>query len=211
MAGLTFDDSIRAVSTDHQITLRGKMVQVKLKYIRLDDNFITNQCLRSANVKLGATLDTTSPESHAVPFLESCMSLTDECKAAKLPKLAVEASLFYGSIARSYGSFCYSRFEAKGLKKTLAYVQSAKDILRQVGELCKMPFENASGLKQAVEECINLLRTPLYEEVTPEEIAAIKSALVQGPSGIATHSGHWYNCQNGHPVSKYGISTYDGH
>jgi hypothetical protein len=40
-----------------------------------------------------------------------------------------------------------------------------------------------------------------YEKVTADELAAIKAAMVGGPGGIATHSGHWYNCQNGHPVS----------
>jgi hypothetical protein len=41
-----------------------------------------------------------------------------------------------------------------------------------------------------------------YEEVTTEEIEAIKAAMVSGSQGIATHPGHWYNCKNGHPVSE---------
>jgi hypothetical protein len=45
-----------------------------------------------------------------------------------------------------------------------------------------------------------LLQKERYEVVTPEELAAIKQAMVSGPAGIATHSGHWYNCVNGHPV-----------
>lgn len=209
MAGLKMDDSIPAVSTDLQINFRGKMVQLKLEYIRLNDKFMTSQFFRSTDAKLEAILNSIPANLDAVPFLESCMSFIDECRAVKLPKLAVEASLFYGSIARSYSSFCYSKCKGKDLETTSTYVQNAQDILRQAAELCKMRFENAESLRQAVEECMRLSETRWYEEVTPEEIAAIKSALVQGPRGIATHSGHWYNCQNGHPVSKSGVFTYE--
>jgi hypothetical protein len=49
---------------------------------------------------------------------------------------------------------------------------------------------------------MKLLGREWYEVVTPEELAVIKAAMVSGPRGIATHSGHWYNCANGHPVSE---------
>ncbi|CRL28667.1 unnamed protein product [Penicillium camemberti] len=42
---------------------------------------------------------------------------------------------------------------------------------------------------------------PRYEEVTPEELASIKIAMVGGRGGMATNSGHWYNCTNGHPFA----------
>lgn len=37
--------------------------------------------------------------------------------------------------------------------------------------------------------------------MTTEEIEAIKKAMLSGPRGIASHSGHWYNCVNGHPFA----------
>ncbi|KUM59257.1 hypothetical protein ACN42_g7873 [Penicillium freii] len=40
-----------------------------------------------------------------------------------------------------------------------------------------------------------------YEEVTPEELASIKIAMVGGQRGMATNSGHWYNCINEHPFA----------
>jgi hypothetical protein len=67
--------------------------------------------------------------------------------------------------------------------------------------LCRKPFQNAEILHNAVEESRSLLHKEWYEEVTAEEIMAIKSAMVNGPGGIATHSGHWYNCENGHPFA----------
>jgi hypothetical protein len=55
-------------------------------------------------------------------------------------------------------------------------------------------------LLKGVEEAIKLLRGEWYSEVTADELALIKQAMVSGSGGIATHSGRWYQCQNGHPV-----------
>ncbi len=74
-------------------------------------------------------------------------------------------------------------------------------MLEKAREMCAQGFENADNLLRAVEELIKMLRKEWYEEVNAEEIAAIKAAMVRGSEGIATHSGHWYNCANGHPVS----------
>ena len=72
--------------------------------------------------------------------------------------------------------------------------------MEKAKEWCLQPFENADGLRHAVEESMNLLHREWYEEVTAKELVAIKTAMISGPLGIATHSGHWYNCANGHPV-----------
>jgi hypothetical protein len=77
--------------------------------------------------------------------------------------------------------------------------------LEKAAEICAQGFENARELLKAVDESIKLLRKEWYEEVTAEEIAAVKLAMVSGSGGIATHSGHWYNCANGHPVSPLKI------
>jgi hypothetical protein len=46
-----------------------------------------------------------------------------------------------------------------------------------------------------------MLDKEFYEAVSGEELESIKKAMVSGRGGIATHSGHWYKCVNGHPVS----------
>jgi hypothetical protein len=46
-----------------------------------------------------------------------------------------------------------------------------------------------------------LLGKEFYEAVSKEELEAIKKAMVSGHGGIATHSGHWYKCINGHPFA----------
>ncbi|KAJ5520817.1 hypothetical protein N7463_001270 [Penicillium fimorum] len=48
---------------------------------------------------------------------------------------------------------------------------------------------------------IRLYEGPRYETVTLEELQSIKTAMVSGRGGIASHSGHWYNCVNGHPFA----------
>mgnify|MGYP004503096781 CR=1 FL=1 len=58
-------------------------------------------------------------------------------------------------------------------------------------------------LKQSIERTIQMLCREFYEDVTKEEIEAIKRAMLSSRGGIATHSGHWYNCVNGHPVSVH--------
>jgi hypothetical protein len=106
-------------------------------------------------------------------------------------------------------------------------VAEAKRILVDANELCQQKFQNADVLGNAMEEALRLLGKEWYEEVTHEEVAAIKvsngltrfgnnstllytrnkqtdlisqAAMVSGSRGIATHSGHWWNCMNGHPV-----------
>lgn len=58
-------------------------------------------------------------------------------------------------------------------------------------------------LQDAVQAMLRLYEGPRYEAVTSEELAAIKSAMVSGAGGLSTHSGHWYNCENGHPVRPF--------
>ena len=82
------------------------------------------------------------------------------------------------------------------------YIKTAKELLEKAKEICAQPLENADSLRRAVEDSIKLLRRQCYEVVTPEELAAIKNAIISGSQGIATHSGHWYNFANGHPVSS---------
>ena len=91
--------------------------------------------------------------------------------------------------------------EAKFSFQSIYVVDIVKVMLEKAKEMCGHGFENADKLLEAVEESIRLLRKEWYEEITAEEVAAIKAAMVSGPGGIATHSGHWYNCANGHPPS----------
>lgn len=66
--------------------------------------------------------------------------------------------------------------------------------------MCNSPFDGAEQLQKDVEGAQRFLGREWYEPVTAEELAAIKVVMVSGAGGIATHSGHWYKCPNGHTV-----------
>ena len=52
---------------------------------------------------------------------------------------------------------------------------------------------------------VRLYEETRYETITLEELQLIKIAMVSRQGGMATYSGHWYNCATGHPVSKFPI------
>lgn len=203
MADLTFVDTVPALARDRQITLGGRMAQIRTEFIVLNDKFSVAQALKSTPAGASIKIPGGAPGRLATPFFQICKTFIEDCDIENLPKLAVEASLFYASIARSFESFCHS--VKTNLDTAANYVKMAKELLDKAQELCRQPFQNAEILRSAVEESISLLRKEWYEEVTAEEITAIKYAMVSGSGGIATHSGHWYNCENGHPVSLDGF------
>lgn len=73
-----------------------------------------------------------------------------------LPKLGIEASIYYARIARPYESHCRS---AKiDVEQAFEYVKIARKLLKKVRVLCEQSFQNADFLRNAVEESSKLLR-----------------------------------------------------
>lgn len=138
---------------------------------------------------------------------------------AKLPRLAVPAILSHARTTQLY--HCYRRAlpadiissaptpspqqaeqakEKPGKADEDDHLQTARENLTKALELI-VTFPGGEAYRAEIESTARLFEGPRYETVTPEEIAAIKRAMVDGRHGIATHSGHWYTCRNGHPVS----------
>ena len=199
IANLAVVDAVPALTRDRQIAMGGQMVQIKTEFVILNDKFIIAQALKSTSTSI--KIPGGAPDLLAIPFFQRCQKFIDECNVENLPKLAVEVSIFYASIARSFETFCHST--KTDHDKVVTHIKMAKQLLENAQEVCKQPFQNAENLRTAVKESIRLMKKQWYEEVTAEEIKAIKAAMVSGSQGIATHSGHWYNCENGHPVSPY--------
>ena len=200
MEQLAINDTL-TVSQDRQVPLGGRAVQLKVNFVVLADKFELVQNLESIqdhfiNVKVPGS----DPALLATAFFVSCEEFLIDCCAHDLPKLSVEVRLYYSRIARQNQSYSFATKSLETHKAT-EYVNRAKELLEDAKKLCALGFQNADGLQRAVEEAIRLLGKEWYEPTTTEEIAAIKAAMVSGTNGIATHSGHWYNCQNGHPVS----------
>ncbi|KAM3486345.1 hypothetical protein MY8738_000561 [Beauveria namnaoensis] len=200
VAGLTLDSSPHLVERDRRVALAGKMALLKLEFLILEDMLGLSWAIEHTTHAQPPKWPGGSPPLRVKPFLKSCASFISSCHTKTLPKLAVEATLYHARMARMYQS-CSSLDDADKAQ-AIGFVEDAKTNLEKASLLCEQPFQYAEKLKEAVEDTIRLLQREWYEPVSPEEIAAIKEAMLTGRSGLATHSGHWYNCVNGHPLAN---------
>ncbi|KAL2021892.1 hypothetical protein VTK56DRAFT_6487 [Thermocarpiscus australiensis] len=196
---------------DQQITLGAFRLQLRIQEAILRDAFTLasrRDAVLSPPTLLGGRLET-----HSRAFLHDCKNLVARASDAKLPRLVIATSLSYARVAqletwylrRTAGAGTSSNTETKtpdsrdhGEHETC--LETARRLLEEALALCDT-FEGGKDFREEVRETMRLFEGPRYEMVTPREVAAIKSAMVSGRGGIATHSGHWYTCQNGHPVS----------
>lgn len=199
MTDLNVADSVPPLARDRRINLGGRVAQLQAESIIIGDRLSTAQILGSTPAGASIRLPGDSPEQQAKQFFKSCNEFINNCGTESLPKLCVEASLYYAGTARSYESYC--RSTKIDVEHASEQVKTAKELLEKAKTLCALGFQNADALRKAVEESVKLLGREWYEEVTAEEIAAVKNAMVSGSGGISTHSGHWYNCANGHPFA----------
>lgn len=194
LQGLSVSDGLPAVARDKRITLGGRLAQTKARCMVLEDQAAIENALKLPAVPDDEVNSTDgSCAGGTKRFLQACHAFISDCSAAKLPKFAVEASLYF---ARATRILHWTDVNANKQD----YVRDAQKLLEEALVHCQQPFQNVDQLRMATEESLKVLGKERYEVVTAEELAAIKQAMVGGPRGIATHSGHWYNCANGHPV-----------
>ena len=201
MADLSITNSIPPVARDRRIILGGRAVQLQAESIIVEDSLLVVQALKPTTTNTLIKIPAPAPEQKAKTFFQSCKGFIDECNSENLPKLAVEASLFYASTARTYKSYCHANNKTNDMQHASQQVTLAKDVLDRAKGQCRLGFQNADALPKAVENSLKLLGREWYEEVSAEEIFAVKKAMLDA-ANFATHAGHWYNCTNGHPVSR---------
>lgn len=202
MTDLSIADSAAPIARDRRITLGGRLTQLQAESLIIDDRLCIFRVLATSpdtSIKIPGGLR----EQDAKTFFKSCNAFIDDCATASLPKLSVEATLYYARTARSYDSYSRAIKPDKDPEHASEQIEKAKALLEAAKNACSLGFQNANNLRDAVEESLKLLGREWYEEVTAEEVAAIKKAMVSGAGGLNTHSGHWYNCVNGHPVSLF--------
>ncbi|KAL9582685.1 MAG: hypothetical protein Q9212_003149, partial [Teloschistes hypoglaucus] len=203
MRDVRITGTVPNIPRDHRITMGGALIALHVDSILLLDAFRFRQRLQSTSVlSVIKSINNSDISDDRSPrrLFEQCSLFIEQCSSQTLPKFSVEAALLYARVARAFQSYSIS-FKPDNVKDVSNYVETAKAQLDKALELCALPFENAAKLRRAVQESLKLLRREWYEEVTAEEKKAIRDAMVSGPRGIATHSGHWYNCAHGHPVS----------
>ena len=177
---------------DRLVVLGGRMVQVRADCMVLEDKLNIARKLSAHSIPRSFEFPGGTPNKLARDFFRMSRVFIADCNTGNLPKLAVEASICFARIAYLIASSDLPEDNHKEI---------ARELLEDALDLCKKPFQNSEQLKNAVQDSIALMQEERYEEVTVEELIAIKKAMVSGPGGMMTHSGHWYNCVNGHPVS----------
>lgn len=200
LAALNLNSITLTGERDHRITLGAKMMEIKIDSTTMEDKFLVLSAAKAIHADIAASLTFPggSPSTLIKPFLKSCADFITNCGEKALPKLAVEASLYYARIARLFQTSALS--DPKDREMATEYHDKAKALLERAEKLCEQGFRDADSLLLAIKQSLEVLGKEWYEAVTAEELEAIKKAMVSGPRGIATHSGHWYNCVNGHPV-----------
>ena len=185
---------------DRRIVFGARALHVKALFVFLAHRLSLIREMSSATLDLLSELPVPDVQL-ANDFFATCDSFIAECSVEKLPKLDVEARLFYGRAVRLYNSSMLGRED--GETRGGEYLNAARFFIEGAIELCRQPFHNVDGLRTVAEEVQRALGKEWYEPVSRQELEAVKSAMVSGSHGLATHSGHWYNCRNGHPVSLF--------
>jgi hypothetical protein len=198
---------------DQQVTLGAYHLHLRIQEAMLRDIYTLQS--KSTGSRLPALLPGGPLEKRSARFLHQSKDLLTKATAAKLPRLAIPSILAYARIAQLEGWYKRAvasaaattpepdkQQEEKQQEKQPAEdtTETARNLLAQALALCD-GFPGGKDYRTEVEETMRLFEGPRYESVTPDEIAAIKAAMVSGAGGLATHSGHWYTCRNGHPVS----------
>lgn len=203
LAKFTIDSSEKSTKRDRDqcITLGGSLLEIKVRFLVPEDSF---EIMRAVSLKhLRSTVPLSFPAGSPVAktdqFLKDTEKLIGDCIRESLPKLAVEAILHYARVTQSFGGAQSGQNNNRA--KATDYRNFAKTLLKTANKLCEHSFRDRNNLRQAVIAATKMLDKEFYEAVSGEELESIKKAMVSGRGGIATHSGHWYKCVNGHPVS----------
>ncbi|KAL2814041.1 hypothetical protein BJX63DRAFT_393349 [Aspergillus granulosus] len=190
MAELSIENHITNLSPDQRIVTGGSVKLFKLHYTVVDNLLQLSKINKSVSVAktVGA----------AKSVMSSIETFISDPVSESFPRLIIEVKLYYAKIALLLRSH---RGVPSIETETTTCNERAKEYLQQAEKLCAKGFRGANELSSAVKELLKLLREKWYEEVTSKELESIKLAMISGRGGFSTHSGHWYNCENGHPFA----------
>ncbi|CCT63148.1 uncharacterized protein FFUJ_00231 [Fusarium fujikuroi IMI 58289] len=173
-------------SPDNQILLGARLLAIEAQQVQLMDAYAVSKMNGWKLHENALTLPV--PDE----WFKACKELMREANEEKLPRIFIAAALAFAKGEDDSSS-------ARGDENKTGHVATARGLLTTALESCSK-FADGEILKKRVQDMMELY-DPKYEKTTPEELAAIRSAIVSGPQGMATHSGHWYNCVNSHPFA----------
>jgi hypothetical protein len=140
LASPSIQDTFPSVERDSCVTLGGRIVQIRNECILLEDKFSISGALKSTSSAESTKLPGCSPDKLTQPFLQACKAFITESSTKNLPKLAVEASLYFARIAWLYHSsgLC----DNMNRENATEYILEARGMLENSLEICKQPFLN---------------------------------------------------------------------
>lgn len=87
-------------------------------------------------------------------------------------------------------------------RKFSKVVEEATIRLDRADELCEGEFTGVEDMKEMLVTVRRQLNGgTFYQDVSEQEMAAVVKAMKAELSTAYAPTGHWYYCQNGHPVS----------
>lgn len=195
LADLSLQDQLpRPGAPDHTSVYGGEFLHLRIQEIIIQDHIQLLSKIDADIVQPGQDLASTIKA-----FQEKCDAFITRATDQNLPRFAVTASIAYARVFRG-AQAVIRKLPLNEAAINEASAEKARTLLKKAELMCQASFHGAKELMVDVSKMVKLLRSPWYEAVTPDELAAIKAAMLGGRDGIATHSGHWYQCQNGHPV-----------
>ncbi|KAJ5769858.1 uncharacterized protein N7511_001909 [Penicillium nucicola] len=204
---------------DNRISLGARLINIKARGVILQHKFGFSQMskqepnkmpLMRLVQKIGLLPHDLSQDTDR--FLRDCQSLINQARDASLSRIVVNATLVFamvvqlkgwsdrGSLETTKDISGKGELKGTGLETAADRINITRVLLEDALHRCQ-ELGNCEELQEKTKEMTRLFEGPRYENVTPEELASIKIAMVGGPGGIATNSGHWYNCINGHPFA----------
>ncbi|KAK6219129.1 hypothetical protein LQW54_002378 [Pestalotiopsis sp. IQ-011] len=200
MNNLSLDAETAVPDFDRRVTLGASLIWLKAREVALQQRI---------SMEKKAGLVTTDAQKtvqmRATRFMKDCAELIADARKAFLIRIEVGAILALAKTSMLVAG--YTRGQAALTPTTEKEKESfekdkIKELLDSAADACeKLQDAHGRQLQDAVQAMLRLYEGPRYEAVTSQELAAIKSAMVSGAGGLSTHSGHWYNCENGHPFA----------
>jgi hypothetical protein len=200
---------------DNQISLRARLIYIKAQEVMFND--VCRLLHPTQKAKITPERGLTKLLSAVTKALRACRDLITQAHERSLSRIAIMATISFAKMAQMVAWYHRTHpgqtsIDANKDEKDVSLERLegrtgiTHKLLASALELCNK-LGNCTELEETVQEMARLYEGPRYETVTLEELQSIKTAMVSGRGGIATHSGHWYNCENGHPVSNFYSSS----
>lgn len=204
--------NIKTREPDNQITLGAKLICIKAQETIFGDVMKVINSGGKSTTRPGLRPSVAKWLSALIKLLKDCRDLITLAKKGNFSRIVITATITFAKIVQLDAWYHRThpgettvdpdlKEKYTGLETVEIRTETTHDLLTTALKLCD-ELGNCPELLGKVQRLVRLYEGPRYETVTLEELQSIKLAMVSGRGGITTHSGHWYNCVNGHPVSK---------